>query len=96
MKQTMKQTMSAIALMLIAITATAAEPHTAVPLWYGQDLQRMCDSDGKSVEHAMCWAYVSAVLEIVNNNSVYALKVCIQPWINPQRAVDVTTKWLHD
>src|SRR6185437_4029446 len=90
----MKHAMLAVAVALAAIPALAAESRPNVPLWYGRDLQRLCGADGKSAEHAMCWSYISAVVEIVNNNSIYALKVCIPPLINVQKAIDLTTKWL--
>lgn len=44
----------------------------------------------------MCWSFVAAVLEVVNNNSIYGRKVCIPRLVNVQHAVAITTKWLHD
>jgi Rap1a immunity proteins len=81
----------------ISIGSAAASPtRPETPLWYGNNLQRFCGAERKSGEYAMCWSYVGAILEVVNNNSIYGLKVCLPPLFNADKAVDVTVKWLRD
>jgi hypothetical protein len=92
----MKRGILAIIVAVVAVPATASDTRPLVAEWYGSNLQRLCDADPKSAEYAMCWSFIGAVLEVVNNNSIYDLKACIPPLVNVQTAVDLTAKWLHD
>ena len=79
---------------VMAVPVMAADAPPIVPEWYGSNLLRLCNADRKSGEYAMCWSFIGAVLEVANNNSIYGFKICTPPLLNPQTAVDLTTKWL--
>ena len=85
-----------LAIMLAFASGPETTPNPAVTLFYGSDLQKLCGADRKSAEYAMCFSFVGAVLEMVNNNSIYALKFCVPPLVNVQTAVDITIKWVRD
>src|SRR5215468_8977210 len=74
----MRRPVFAIIFSLVSFSAVAGSD-AIVAIEYGGDLQRLCDRDRQSGEYAMCFSFIAAVLEIVTNNSIYALKVCIPP-----------------
>jgi hypothetical protein len=90
----MRRTHLAI-LAAIAMT-TGARADAPSTLWYGANLQRLCSADRKSAEYAMCWSFISAVLEIAMDNTIYGSKPCISPMPNPDKAVELTKRWLQD
>ena len=90
----MRRAMAGLIIAFAAFPTNAADLQAPVALVYGANLAALCRADKKSGEYAMCWSYVGAVLEIVNNNSIYGLKVCVPPLINIQKEVNITTKWL--
>jgi hypothetical protein len=80
-------------LMLASAPAMAAAPRVTIE--YGRDLQKSCNADRGTGEYAMCWSFVAAVLEVVNNNSIYGRKACVPPLVNVQHAVAITKSWLQ-
>ncbi len=80
----------------VALPAAAGDPQPPTAVWYGNNLTRFCEAGEKSVEYAMCWSFISAVLEVARNNPIYGLKICAPPTISAQKAVDLTIKWLRE
>src|SRR5260370_5692504 len=89
-----------LSLLFWIVWAHAQPPPTGtvapIAIAYGRDLIRLCHSDRKSGEYAMCWSFIGAVLEVAKNNSIYGLKLCVPPLVNVQAAVDVTVKSLDE
>lgn len=83
---------------LAAFPAIASEPDFVTAIWYARDLQKLCGADPKAAsgEYGMCWSFIGAVPEVVNNDSIYELKACVPPLTNAQKAVRLTIKWLDD
>jgi hypothetical protein len=85
----------AVAAIVVGDVSAAAQRETVyIP---GSNLRSLCTSPEKSGEKAMCIAFVSAVLEIAANDSVYGVHVCLPPnlEVSVARAVDITTRWLN-
>jgi len=86
-----------IALCLVVLPVKASDGYRTEPVVYGSNLKRLCDADRKSAEYGMCWSFVTAIFEVTRNSvPIYELKACIPPLTNAQKAVDLTTQWLHD
>jgi hypothetical protein len=85
--------LSVVFFLTLGFAAGAADSPVAIE--HGGDLQRLCNADRQSGEYAMCFSFIAAVLEVVNNNSIYALKVCVPPLVTVQKATDLTGGWLQ-
>lgn len=88
-----------IACAVVIAPATASVTPPLKPIWYGRDLQKFCNADRTSAasEYAMCWSFVSAVLEIIGSEAIYGQKICVNPpFVTPQKAVELTSAWLRD
>jgi hypothetical protein len=81
---------------LMVFPAIASGPRPNVAIEAGSDLKGLCEADLKSGEYAMCYAFNSAVLEVMENNSIYGVKACIPPLVDVNKAVDLPSKWLLD
>ena len=66
---------------LMVFPAIASGPRPNVAIEAGSDLKGLCEADLKSGEYAMCYAFNSAVLEVMENNSIYGVKACILRWL---------------
>jgi hypothetical protein len=91
----MRRAILAGAFVLAAFPATASDPIPAAAVWYGGSLQTFCAADRQSGEYAMCWSFISAVLEVLyNDNSIFGYKVCVPHLTNVDQAVRLTTEWI--
>jgi hypothetical protein len=91
----MRHAILASAFVLAAFPATASDPIPPIALWYGFNLEKLCAADRQSGEYAMCWSFVAAVLEVLENNSIYGYKVCLPQLIHVDQAVKLTTEWIE-
>jgi hypothetical protein len=92
----MNRAILAAALALSVLPANAANSKPIIAIQSGSDLNRLCEADRKSANYAMCYSFNAAVLEIVENNSIYGLKVCVPPLVNVNKAVDLPARWLRN
>jgi hypothetical protein len=91
----MRRAILAGAFVLAAFPATASEPIRATAVWYGGNLQEFCAADRQSADYAMCWSFISSVLEVLyNDNSIYGYKACVPRLTNVDQAVRLTTEWI--
>ena len=88
----MRRAILAGAFVLAAFPARALDPVPAIA--YGGNLQGLCAADRQSGEHGMCWSFIAAVLEVLENNSIYGYKVCIPKLTDVDQAVKLTTEWI--
>jgi hypothetical protein len=89
----MKRAILAGAFVLAAFPATASTI-PAIAINYGDALEKLCAADRQSGQYAMCWSFIAAVLEVLENNSIYGYKVCIPQLTNVDQAVRLTTEWI--
>jgi hypothetical protein len=82
------------AFVLVAFPARALDPIPGVTIAYGGNLQGLCAADRQSGEYGMCWSFIAAVLEVLENNSIYGYKVCVPHLTNVDQAVRLTTDWI--
>jgi Rap1a immunity proteins len=90
----MRRAILAGAFVLAAFPARALDPIPATSLRYGGNLQQFCAAGRQSGEYAMCWWFIAAVLEVLENNSVGGYKVCVPHLTNIDQAVKLTTEWI--
>jgi hypothetical protein len=61
---------------------------------YAGDLGKFCNAENGSGLYGMCFSFVGGVLEIISNNQVYGLPVCVPRLTTVGKAADITKKWL--
>jgi hypothetical protein len=90
----MRRAILAGAFVLAAFPATAS-PIPAIAINYGDALGKFCAADRQSGLYGMCFSFIAAVLEVLeNNDSIYGYKVCIPQFTNVDQAVSLTTEWI--
>jgi len=88
---------TALATFVLAILSATAATATEKTLEPAKNFIELCDSK-KPENAAMCPGFVGGVLEVILNNQIYGIRVCVPPHtaFDLDQVVSLTKNWIHN